>query len=195
MRDAAPAAPRLAVVHHAAVAALLKSYDADLVGLAAHTLACLGPESVADHYEEIIAVADASLSLECRKTYRLGARAIPEAAWQAISVLEPQHLLRLEFAGAPSLLSLVDRILLPREIIRSDHVANLVNRMLAAQQECSVPPQLDTAGGQIVTDRPSMLNSFLPTPCLTWTPETHSRFPAPARARAVELLLIGELLS
>ena len=86
-------APRLAVVHHQVVGRQLSSPDADLASLAAHTLACLGPEAVADHFEELVSMmCDASPE--------------GEAVLLALSVLEPEHLLRLEARGAPSVLVL-----------------------------------------------------------------------------------------
>ena len=55
--------PRIAVVHHDAVAALVSDDDLDLSGMAMHTLGCLGPQAVAEHFEK---VADR----RCRKTQR-----------------------------------------------------------------------------------------------------------------------------
>ena len=111
--------PRISVAEHEVVARLLADEEPCIMSFAAHTLACMGPQAVAEHYEEILAIADApSAPIEdfhasralfsdrnawaASAAYRLGAsRDCASAAWLCVTLLEPVHLLRLEARGAP----------------------------------------------------------------------------------------------
>ena len=80
--------PRLSVVHHEAVARHLRSRMLEFSMLSAHTLACMGPEAVAEHFEEVVAIAQEAGDCDL-------------FAWLAVCVLEPSHLLRLEVWNRP----------------------------------------------------------------------------------------------
>ena len=49
--------PAISVREHAAVGALLADSVIEVLAMAAHTLACIGPQAVAEHYEEMIEIA------------------------------------------------------------------------------------------------------------------------------------------
>ena len=195
--------PRLSVVHHEAVAALLPSRDNDLAGLSAYTLGCLGPEAVAEHFEELVAMGEPRPGMQWRLGYgkpQGGSRweegVIATAVWVALSVLEPEHLFRLEARGACSLLELADRI--PDSTMLGLLAPALINDMLGAQASFRAleSPRLSlTALRSIVVDPLSMLSTFVPVSLPPWAPAAHRTYPAPARARAVELLLMGYLLA
>ena len=51
--------PFISVRHHAVVAEMLADGSPDIMAFAAHTLACMGPEAVAEHFEEIVSIAGA----------------------------------------------------------------------------------------------------------------------------------------
>ena len=87
--------PAAAVVAHAEVAALLNDEAPAVMAIAAHTLACLGPEAVCEHFEEVCAIADEEA--DCCA-----------AAWLCVSLLLPRHLLRLAARGAPVWEALTD---------------------------------------------------------------------------------------
>lgn len=189
--------PRIAVVHHDAVAALVSDDDLDLSGMAMHTLGCLGPQAVAEHFEK---VADRVAN---KTAARWGRRGVDGAAVLAISVLQPEHLQRLEARGASSLLDLVRH--LDEERSGGQPVAVMGRRQLSLTRlvdgMLATMAQLPDArhdgpcriSADVVRDPESMLVAFsssLPR----WSAEGHAAFPAGARARAVELLLIGRLL-
>ena len=189
--------PRIAVVHHDAVAALVSDDDLDLSGMAMHTLGCLGPQAVAEHFEKI---ADRVANKTATRSSRRG---IDGAAVLTISVLQPEHLQRLEARGAPSLLDLVRH--LDEEHSGGHPVAVMGRRQLSLTMlvdgMLATMAQLPDArnhgpcciSADVVTDPESMLVAFSPS-LPRWSAEGHAAFPAGARARAVELLLIGCLL-
>ena len=93
--------PRISIRHHASVAKGLWPFrrainetlgrhrdngSCEEMAIAAHTLACLGPEAVCEHYDAITRLADEAGACE-------------SAAWLAVAVLEPSHMLGLELRG------------------------------------------------------------------------------------------------
>ena len=212
--------PSTAVTQHEAVAALLSDPDElpTVLTYAAHTLACMGPQAVAEHYEEIITIA------------RAGGECVA-AAWLCVCVLQPHHLLRLEARGAP-----VTSLCAPDSpFVKHEMVDDLLvgeghgdahrhgfpqsqDVMAALQAEAKVMKQLsdeydangwdDFSGlfdGPIVCRGPfdkdmprkavgSDLSHFVPV-SRWWTTVAHSAFPVAARQRAVELLVMGAALS
>ena len=93
--------PRISIRHHASVAKGLWPFrrainetvgrhrdngSCEEMAIAAHTLACLGPEAVCEHYDAITRLAEEAGACE-------------SAAWLAVAVLEPSHMLGLELRG------------------------------------------------------------------------------------------------
>ena len=206
--------PSTSITQHEAVAALLNDSDElpTVLTYAAHTLACMGPQAVAEHYEEIMSIA------------RAGGECVA-AAWLCVCVLKPQHLIRLEARGAPvSLLcapaspfakhDMVDGLLVgeghgdahrlgfpqAQDVMRALQIEATGLRHLSDEYYWEDSPSL--LCGPIVQDLykavgselGSELSRFVPV-SLSWSSATHSAFPVAARQRAVEILMIGVALA
>ena len=197
--------PAASVTQHEVVGALLHDEEPAVLSYAAHALACMGPEAVAEHFEELMAIAGE------------GGECTP-AAWLCICVLESEHLLRLKARGAPvcALLSkdapfttgdVTEGLLAGSNPSAAHHVfpqPQEVRTSLSSMQQASLgtdasscevlTPQQRILRGPIVQDGPSTMSSFVAaTP--TWSMATHCAFPLAARRRATELLLVGYVLS
>lgn len=216
--------PCVSITQHEAVAALLNDADElpTVLTYAAHTLACMGPQAVAEHYEEIISIAQA------------GGDCVA-AAWLCVCVLQPHHLVRLEARGAPvSLLcapgspfarhEMVDGLLVgdghgvrgayPEGFPQAEDVMSALQteaqtlKLLSEHykdsgwddfSELLCGPIVQTGPFDNVSSMPltalgSDLSRFVPV-SLSWSIATHRAFPVAARQRAVELLLIGAALA
>ena len=208
--------PFISVRHHAVVAEMLADGSPDIMAFAAHTLACMGPEAVAEHFEEIVSIAGADPGTSVvthRFSYASAAAAgmlvrneCTPAAWLCVCVLEPAHLARLECRGAP--VSAIAK----SSVFRGAHDEILVGHgwpyfrvpavadVLAALE---ASPRARTPAGcalaahpndAIVVDKESSLSSYTPSE-IAWSPAGHSKFPRPARMRVHELLLIGAAIA
>ena len=98
--------PAISVREHAAVGALLADSVSEVLAMAAHTLACIGPQAVAEHYEEIIEIASDPdrRAADCKRSRaetQGRAELRRQAAWLCVALLQPLHLVRLEARGAP----------------------------------------------------------------------------------------------
>ena len=212
--------PRISIRHHMSIAKALQpdargALNCIDMAAAAHTLACLGPEAVCEHYDEITRLADEAGACE-------------SAAWLAVAVLLPEHMLGLELRGHRPVDDFMRRHIedlwlgirlrglrpTPFEPPAAEYDANAnagygyrederfenwvfdaIPAALAAERErAGGDPRYfaAVASGRVVKDAPSRLRGFEPSP--RWSRETHASFPSGARARAVELVRIGLLL-
>lgn len=190
-------APRVGAMHHNAVAALVSGDDDDLAGMAMHTLGCLGPQAVAEHFDAMVArLAKATNDTHGPRWGRRSRRGIDGAALLAFCVLEPEHLQRLEARGAPSFLDVIQVINeddgTPAVMFGApddwDSCTGLIENILERMAGLPDAPRMSNA--EIVTDPASMLTTFT-SELPRWSPGLHAAFPEGARARAVELLMLG----
>ena len=199
--------PAVSISQHEAVAALLRDDHRVVASYAAHTLACMGPQAVAEHFEEI-------MSLRWRRGECMA------AAWLCLSVLSGEHLARLEARGArvsalltegsPFAEGDVNEGLLRgsgptahahrfpgvQDVRTALHEALLASRGRDLGAPPSPAAQAPSApSGAVVQDAASMLSAFVPSPTECWSSASHASCPIAARQRATELLLLGYGLS
>ena len=199
--------PAITVRHHEAVAALLVDGSSAIRAFAAHTLACMGPEAVADHFEEIVGIVERRDAPCFDTALDVAVGGCVPAAWLCVCVLLPIHLLRLEARGAPvrvlcdepRFADAADGILigddwrLAHEVPEPADVRAALDAAVLVPREAAAAEGAVRLGGPIIQDVPSQLAAFVPTR-ITWSPATHAVFPHAARARAVELLYVGHML-
>ena len=196
--------PRVSITQHAAVAALLNDPDElpTVLTYAAHTLACMGPRAVTEHYEEIMSIA------------RAGGECVA-AAWLCVCVLTPYELLRLEARGAPvsSLCAagspfaddeMVDALLVGeghgtahRNGFPQTHdLRAALHRAATAREYRPVQESAEEFSEWVdaCADYGSVMTRFVPVNHV-WTAAAHATFPVGARHRAIEVLMIGVALS
>ncbi|KAL3913182.1 MAG: hypothetical protein SGPRY_008076 [Prymnesium sp.] len=182
--------PLLSAPHHATVAALLTGRE-EYASHAAHTLACMGPQAVAEHFEKLATMGNPLL---IGSVYRWDSAGILGSALLALSVLQPVHFQRLEARGAPSMLDVCDSICQSRTLQYHPchYCEDVLDFILLGLMEAS-PGERHV--GPIISEPESMLSSFPPVHAPQWSPATHASFPPLARARAFELLLCGYLIA
>ena len=194
--------PRVSILHHATVSGgLAPTYPCEERAVAAHTLACMGPEAVVEHYEEIIQLAGE-------------AEACESAAWLAVAVLLPEHMLRLEMQGRRPVDDFIEehredlwlgiRLTGVRQSVYGDSTNLSESRLfdeihsvlLAGRSRAREDPgyAAHLTSGPIVADDASRLSTFTMS-YPSWSPATHPTYPLSARARAVELFLLGAVWS
>ena len=182
--------PSVSTTQHEAVAAILvEPYELpEVLTYAAHTLACMGPQAVTEHYEEIMTIASAGG--EC-----------VAAAWLCVCVLEPYALDELEVRGAP-----VRSLCAPGSPFAKDDMVDglLVGEGQGSSHRHGFPQTQDVMTALrhktrcMATQRRAFLferlTRFVPV-SLDWSIATHQAFPIAARHRAIEVLMIGAALA